>query len=147
MQFRIAHLLAAVALVAFFAWGLSRPSETTVNCFKCAGWLASLVLIVRAMTHSGRERMIIAAGLLGSASYLMLLTWHVVQFPTSDFLDAINPQVQAKIVPSASGTTTLYYPTMGYGHFRIIGEFVAATLIGLLMAALAAFWTRSSAKG
>jgi hypothetical protein len=143
MKFRITHLIAITTLVAFIAWVLSTPSEWTLGILEFVGWLTILVLAVRAVSRPGRERQIIVAGLLGSVSYLVLVNWDLVDFPTTYIVKILNPRLTREVVQTPLGIETNNYFKPGYEHFHVIGEMMVAVIIGLMMASLSAYWTRS----
>jgi hypothetical protein len=145
MQFRIKHLLVATAVLAAFAAALRSPSNPVMHWFCFVAWLTVIALVARAITHAGRERMIIAVGLTASISYLALVLFVDEKFPlpsTAALKTWYPERVPGQIYNAGRIMTGMTRNPIAEASW-MIGEIGFAALFGLSAAGLAAYWTRS----
>ena len=149
MRFRITHVLIATVIVAAFAYGLSFPDYYSERWFRFGAWVATILLIVRAINRPG-ERKAIACGLITAASYVALLEYHKqpTPLPTTALLERIYPRyIPAEgnsVFPAAAGPVPAYRSNPNAAEFRTIGEYGFATIFGLIAAGLAVYWSDES---
>ena len=145
MQFRIKHLFVATAIIAAFAAALRFPSDQVMHWFCFVAWLTVIVFVARAITHAGRERMIIAVGLTTSVSYLILVWFLAEKFPlpsTAALKTWYPERVLGQINNAGRIMTGLTRNPIAKASW-MIGEIGFAAIFGLSSAGLAAYWTRS----
>ena len=143
MQFRITHLLSATAVFALFAAGLSFPNYIVARWFNLGMLLATLLLIVRAICVSGRERKVIICGLVVGAAYLVAVRWY--RLPTSAALEQIRPPYVT--LPSNFTQYQLLQIQEEAENFASIGQYAFAATFGFGAALVASYWTRPSPSG
>lgn len=143
MQFRIKHLLTATAVVALLATSMGHPSQLSENLVRLAIWGAAAILATRAIARPGRERAIIAAGLLTGASFLWIESGsnYGEAFPISDFLEWLAPSHDLN--RDDDGRLTGGFNSFPDArHLREIGRLAFALLFAVMAACLAAVWTQ-----
>jgi len=148
MQFRIKHLFVATAVFAAFAAALRFPSNSLMHWLCLAAWLTVIALVARAITHSGRERMIIAVGLTTSISYLVLVLFLDEKFPlpsTAALKTWYPERVPGQIYNAGRIMTGMTRNPVAKASW-MIGEIGFAALFGLSAAGLAAYWARSKCR-
>jgi len=139
MRFRVAHLLALMALAALLAFVVIHPYLWILSIL--IGSIAVyLLLIVKAVVRPDRRRSYVCAVVSG-LSYLCLVfaaDWHEeYRLPTSRVLDHVFDAIVA--VPSDGFAKALQRAVT----FMAIGEFGFSFLFALLGGALEAHWSRS----
>lgn len=145
MQFRIKHLFIVTAIIAAFAAALRFPSNPVMHWFCFAAWLSVIALVARAITHPGRERMVIAVGLTTSISYLVLVLFLEETFPlpsTAALKTWYPERVPGQIYNAGRIMTGMTRNPIAEASW-MIGEIGFAAFFGLSAAGLAAYWTRS----
>jgi hypothetical protein len=148
MQFRTKHLFIATAVFVAFAAALRFPSNPAMHWFCFAAWLAVIALVARAITHSGRERMVIAVGLTASVSYLVLVLFLEEKFPlpsTAALKTWYPERVPGQIYNAGRIMTGMTRNPMAKASW-MIGEIGFAAFFGLSAAGLATYWTRSKSR-
>jgi hypothetical protein len=143
MQFRIKHLLMATLAVALLATSMGHPSQLTENLVRLAVWAAAAILATRAIARPGRERAVIAAGLLVGASFLWFDSGpsYGEAFPISTFLEWVAPSHDLN--RDDNGLLTGGFNSFPNArHLREIGRLAFALLFAVIAACLAAVWTQ-----
>jgi len=143
MQFRIKHLLMATAVVALLATSMGHPTQLTENLVRLAVWGVAAILATRAIARPGRERAVIAAGLLTGGSFLWIDSGsnYGEAFPISAFLEWVAPIHYLN--RDDNGLLTGGFNSFpNAAHLREIGRLAFAFLVAVMAAGLAAVWTQ-----
>jgi hypothetical protein len=109
------------------------------GAFKLGVWLAVVVLIGRAIACRSDERKAIVAGLIAGLSYMTIVIWFnkPVELPTTLLLEKSYPLHIAI-------SDHFFEQNPGARCFRMVGHFAFATLSGLFVAGLTAYWARKT---
>ena len=137
MQFRVAHLLALMVLIALVATPLAVPNDISVSLVNLGAWFAYTTLAVRAIVRPAERRVLVPALVFG-LSYLMLAEVLDTQLATGRLLWTIGYARGFNFVITDSNQTQNFVP-----NFAHIGHVAFSFLFAFIGAALAAYWSRS----
>jgi len=130
MRFRVAHLLAVMAFVAFFGTALAIHSEFVVSVVAFISWMVYASLGWWAFAHP-KKRFVICSALIFGVSYLgMGMGLYILEFLTLPWL------LSESVLEELLGEDT-------YGEIWLIAEFAWSFVFALIGGALGAYWSKS----
>jgi hypothetical protein len=136
MQFRVAHLLIVMVLVALFGTALAVPNDLSRGLVNLGAWFAYITLAVRAIVRP-TERPILVSALIVGLSYLMLAAVLDTELATGRLLASIGYAEGLNYVMTDSTQTQNYVP-----NFIRIGHIAFSFIFAFIGAAVAAYWSR-----